>query len=156
MPKGVYKRSKEHLEKMKQNSPFQKGIYQGCGFKKGNKSGKQFQKGNKPSKTTREKLRIIAQGNKWHWKGGKKIDSGYILLYRPNHPFAQKRGYIRRARLVMEKKLGRYLLPTEIVHHKGIKYPISSIENKQDDRIENLQLFKSKSAHTKFHWSLKN
>ena len=49
---------------------------------------------------------------------------------------------------------GGYLKPEEIVHHKGIKYPLVSIENKQDDRPENLRLFPNRSKHGKFHQSL--
>lgn len=89
------------------------------------------------------------------WKGGKTTDGkGYILIKSPNHPRADHRGYIRRSHLIMEKIIGRYIIPPEIVHHKGIHFPINSIENRQDDRPENLQLFKNKSKHIKFHNSL--
>jgi len=50
----------------------------------------------------------------------------------------------------MEKHLGRYLKPEECVHHKGIKYPIGSIENKQDNRIENLEL-SNRNRHALSH-----
>ena len=67
------------------------------------------------------------------WKGGKwKDKDGYIHIYNPNHPFAQKKGYIAEHRLVIEKFLGRYLEPWEQVHHiNGIK---------DDNRLENLEL----------------
>ena len=55
----------------------------------------------------------------------------------------------------MEKHLGRYLLPEERVHHKGIRYPINSIENKQDDKIDNLQLFPNEGKHQLFHYKLR-
>lgn len=74
------------------------------------------------------------------WKGGKsKTEKGYILVYAHGHPYATKSGYVLEHRLVMEKKLGRYLLPSEKVHHvNGIK---------DDNRSENLQLI-SQLDHT--------
>lgn len=72
-----------------------------------------------------------------------KTDYGYILVNCPGHPFCNNRGYVREHRLVMEKKIGRYLKPIEKVHHiNGIK---------DDNRIENLELFDNLSEHTKHH-----
>jgi len=64
---------------------------------------------------------------------------GYICIYQPTHPNCDGMKYVRRSRLVMEKHIGRYLLPEEVVHH------INKITD--DDRIENLQLFKSHAQH---------
>src|SRR3990167_8355361 len=48
------------------------------------------------------------------WNGGRaKHAYGYTLVRAPDHPFAENRGYVREHRLVLEKYLGRYLLPTE-------------------------------------------
>lgn len=78
-----------------------------------------------------------------NWKGGKYKGRDYILVYSPTHPYINKKGYVPEHRLIMEKKIGRYLLPEEIVHHiNGIKI---------DNRIENLMLFKNISEHKRFH-----
>lgn len=109
-----------------------------------------------PSKETRKKKSIAKKGSKNPlWKGGyAKHYDGRISVRMPEHPFARTNGYIFRSHLIMEKMIGRYLTLIEVVHHKGIKYPISSIKNKQDDRPENLMLFPNNSAHIKFHRKL--
>lgn len=73
-----------------------------------------------------------------NWKGGKIIHHGYIYIHAPDHPYSHPNGYVHEHRLVMEKKLGRYLEQYEDIHHiNGIK---------DDNRIENLQLL-SHSQH---------
>lgn len=67
-----------------------------------------------------------------NWKGGRKLHSGYVYLWSPDHPTANK-GYVFEHRLVIEKQLGRFLLPQENVHHKnGVR---------DDNRLENLELW---------------
>ena len=76
-----------------------------------------------------------------NWKGGTRKRSGYIYILKKNHPYASKQRYIAEHRLVMEKHIGRYLYPWEIVHHKnGIR---------DDNRIENLKLLPSGEHNTK-------
>lgn len=73
--------------------------------------------------------------NNPNWKGGKRIDDGYVLIYKPDHPRAKPNGYIREHTLVMEEYLGRWLDRGESIHHKnGIRH---------DNRIENLELWTS-------------
>lgn len=86
------------------------------------------------------------------WRGGRRIKaSGYAQIKLPQdsffYPMATKQGYVLEHRLVMAQYLHRCLLPWEIVHHKGTKYPLGSIENKSDNRIENLQLLPSVTYH---------
>jgi hypothetical protein len=70
-----------------------------------------------------------------NWKGGKFVNHhGYSVVYSSNYP---NRGtYDLEHRLVMEKIVGRKLLPNETVHHKnGVR---------TDNRPENLELWSTK------------
>lgn len=88
------------------------------------------------------------KGHKWVGKlkngGIRKHNMGYIEVYSPNHPYRNIRNSVLQHRLVMEKKLGRYLTKDERVHH------VNSI--KDDNRIKNLQLLKNQSEHIKYEY----
>jgi len=99
--------------------------------------------------------------NNFRWKGGRRKDShGYTLIWldatSPFIKMVNNQNYILEHRLVMAKHLGRCLTSKEKIHHKGIKYPIDSMENKQDNRIENLKLYNGHSEHLILHRKLKN
>lgn len=80
---------------------------------------------------------------------------GYIKIYSPKHPYAACNGYVFEHRLVVEAEIGRYLLPTELIHHKN--------RNGLDNRLENLEIV-TRSQHGKIHggekkmtgWSMKH
>lgn len=76
------------------------------------------------------------------WKGGIRIERGYVLVRQPNHPRVRKTGHVKRAILVLEKKLGRFLLPEGEAHHID--------ENKQNDDPDNLEC-KTHVAHARHH-----
>lgn len=100
--------------------------------------------GIKPSKKCIEILKSQTGEKHPGWKGGrKKLVNGYISISSYNHPNADCDGRILEHRLVMEKHIGRLLRPEEVVHHKN--------RIKSDNRIENLVLLPSNSAHRKLH-----
>lgn len=74
--------------------------------------------------------------NHHSWKGGKHLQNGYVFVSinkdSPYSSMAISNGYILEHRLVMAQKLNRPLEKHETVHHIN--------GNKQDNRIENLQL----------------
>lgn len=151
------KRHKKLMNKLWQNSKFRKHMSEvHKGYKPTIEQRKKIglsHKGKRLTEEHKKKIGFTMMGSKnWNWKGGIRIvKRGYIDILKPEHPFATKKGYIRRSRLVMEQKIGRFLKPKEIVHHKGIHFPISSIENRQDDSPENLKLFSNESEHQKYH-----
>lgn len=74
------------------------------------------------------------------WKGGRyRQDQDYVLVLVRDHPHADRHGYVREHRLVMEQVLGRYLEPGEVVHHRN--------HVRDDNRPENLELFGSNGEH---------
>ena len=108
-------------------------------------------KGRKPSKETLAKLSAARRGRRGplnpNWKGGRrKTPEGYIEVRVPSRPVGSRR-YVQEHRLVMEASVGRSLDPRERVHHIN--------EIKDDNRRENLQIFRSPAEHARFHRAAK-
>lgn len=75
--------------------------------------------------------------------GGQFLHHGYVYVYAPRHPRPTQDCYVKRARLAMEKKLGRLLESWEQVHHvNGVR---------DDDRPENLELL-TLAQHNSIHY----
>lgn len=68
---------------------------------------------------------------------------GYVYELCPMHPRADLHGRVLQHRLVMERHLGRFLEPQEVVHHRN--------HQKGDNRLENLELSPSNEEHLKLH-----
>lgn len=96
----------------------------------------------------KDRIRFCSPSCWYKWKSKqspnrkKLIVGGYIRIYSPNHPRANKLGYIGEHILVMETYLGRFLKPYEVVHHIDF--------NPSDNRLSNLRLMLIKE-HKKLH-----
>jgi len=172
MPVGIYPRTKEHCEKISESHKGKKHPLWGKHHSKetrekmskahkGHTHG--FQKNYTPwnkdksiqTNTGRthfkkghqfwlgKKRPNMSGKNHPKWKGGiKKSSCGYWEILKPDHPRANKQGYIKRGHLILEKKIGRFLLSYEFPHHiNGIK---------TDDRPKNLEVT-NRSKHMKTH-----
>lgn len=85
----------------------------------------------------------VRRENHGMWKGGRYLNqNGYVMILKPEHPSSDINGYVREHRVVMEKKLGRFLKRFEVVHHID--------HNKINNKITNLMLFSSQMEHKKY------
>lgn len=93
------------------------------------------------------KLKFISghstRGNLAHHFIGRKKGSGYWLIYKPDHHFASKRGYVFEHRLVWEEHYNCCLLKKASLHHKD--------RNKLNNHISNLEAYPSHSPHARYH-----
>jgi len=107
-------------------------------FKKGQVTEWTFVKGKrKPHQAKADK----ADGH-WNWKGGRILSHEYYIVYKPDHHFADNKGYVKEHRLVWEEYHNACLLPWAIVHHIN--------GNKTDNRPENLDVM-SPEEHCGLH-----
>lgn len=94
--------------------------------------------------STKEKLRAKNRCNgSAKWSGGHHLSSGYIKVKSHGHHRADRQGYVYEHILVVEATIGREISATEAIHHIN--------GNRTDNRLENLYLFPSKSAHSRYH-----
>ena len=77
------------------------------------------------------------------WNGGKTTNNGRIMLYNPNHPRANVKGYVFRTILIVEKAIGKFLSLKHEVHHID-----GSLKN---DENKNLIVCESHAYHLSLH-----
>lgn len=92
------------------------------------------------------RLKPLRGSQHGEWNGGRiKYPDGYVWVRiyedNPYYSMARWNGYVAEHRLVMAQHLGRCLTKEEIVHHKN--------HIRDDNRIENLELFISNSRHSR-------
>lgn|SRR3990167_9995242 len=94
----------------------------------------------------RRNLEIARQRRKELTSYKYKNRAGYVYIYSPYHPrvISHNKKYVFEHILVMEKKLGRFLRPNEVIHHID--------GNVSNNSINNLKLFCNHSEHLKYHW----
>lgn len=90
-------------------------------------------------------MKMIQQGERHSsWKGGRIVNSsGYMLVWKKDHPFAGNKGYVFEHRLVAEKILGRYLTHEEVIHHID--------NNPLNNSPKNLMLCRNNGEHRSVH-----
>jgi len=81
--------------------------------------------------------RFIKGARNVSWKGGRNYIDGYIRVWKPDHP-NNNGGYVLEHRLVVEKRLGRYLKKNETVHH---------INGVRDDNISENLIVMTRQVH---------
>lgn len=86
----------------------------------------------------------ISEYNKIYDEYRDYVSTGqYLAIRKPEHPKARSDGYVYIHQLQAEKKLGRKLNESEVVHHID--------EDKHNNAEENLIVFKTNSDHIAFH-----
>jgi hypothetical protein len=96
------------------------------------------------SDETKQKMSESKRGeNNSRYKGRRVTGDNYVLIFCADHPYRNVANCVQEHRLVMEKELGRYLEPVEVVHHIN--------KDTLDNRLENLMLFDNNAEHSKYH-----
>lgn len=98
-------------------------------------------------KTIRHR-RVIADSPADVTVGGNWVGAGgYVLVYAPTHPEARSDGSVAQHRVVMEKKLGRFLEPHEEPHHKDGDRTNNSLKNLELRKVKHGRGIRSVDYH---------
>ena len=77
------------------------------------------------------------------WDGNRLDSNGYVKILMPDHSRANGNGYVQEHILVLEKVLGRPILPTEATHHID--------GDRTNNTPGNLMLFATNAMHISYH-----
>lgn len=89
-------------------------------------------------------MNLYKGANNSNWKGGRSVNfQGYVFLWSPDHPHKNKDNQVAEHRLIVESVIGRYLKPSEIVHHTN--------EKTGDNKKSNLVACENNTYHMLLH-----
>lgn len=78
-----------------------------------------------------------------HWKGGRHLSRGYVLLWDPSHPSATAHGYVLEHVAKVERALGKRLPAGAEIHHVN--------ERRDDNNNGNLVVCGDNGYHRYLH-----
>jgi len=96
---------------------------------------------------TQGHLAEVGKSTRFPKSDGPKTKRTRPRIQDARHPYARNDGRISLSRITMERHLGRYLLPEEVVHHID--------GNVYNNDISNLRLFANDHAHMRHHYNLR-
>ena len=86
----------------------------------------------------------VSGENNPRWNGGTwRMTNGYVMVLKPGHPRAGKRGYLYEHILVACEKYGRLIELGEVVHHID--------GDRSNNHPDNLIVFPNNGSHLKHH-----
>lgn len=86
-----------------------------------------------------------------NYKDGLKRDRQYIRVPAPWHPNHDKKGTVSLHKIILEARLGRFLQPFEVVHHKD-----NNPENNHWENLESMRQNEHAALHNEMKVRLEN
>lgn len=90
-----------------------------------------------------EKSIARSGSNGRNWRGGMKMSNGYRLIFLPEHPKANRQGYVNEHVIVAEKALGKFLPDKAVPHHAN--------QIRSDNSSKNIVICEDQAFHNLLH-----